>query len=328
MSGGSRWDSLRLFIAAEYAGLPGWPFPGDPNAYPSKDELADYLESYAERFRLPIRLNTAVESLERDGDRYRIIASDVCYEADHVVVATGSHSTTTPPLWAAGIDRGIVQIRSSDYKNAGQLPDGDVLVVGAGNTGAELALEATAAGHRVWLAGRSVGQVPRLLRWANGRPFWFLATRIFTVRTPIGRKIRAHMRAGHSGPLVRIRSKEIDAAGITRVPRVIGARDGRPELADDRVLDVRSILWCNGIDMDFSWIRLPVFDPDGWPQHERGRVVSEPGLYFVGLPFQYSLSSATLVGVGPDATLVAQWIADRVHQAVPVRQSTVAHAPA
>ena len=156
----NRWDSLRLFTAAEYTGLPGWPFPGDPNAYPGKDELADYLELYAERFRLPVRLNTAAGA-RAAWRSYRIIASYVCYEADHVVVATGSHATTTPPSWAAGIDRSIVQIRSSDYKNPRQLPEGDVLVVGAGNTGAELALEATAAGHRVRLAGRDVGQVPR-----------------------------------------------------------------------------------------------------------------------------------------------------------------------
>ena len=126
------------------------------------------------------------------------------------------------------------------------------------------------------------------------------------MKTPIGRKIRKALRAGHSGPLVRIRSKEIPDAGILRVPRVTNASDGRPALVDGRVLDVANILWCTGMGTDFSWIRLPVFEPDGYPRHNRGRVVTEPGLYFVGLTFQYSLSSGTLVGVGRDAALVSQ----------------------
>ena len=184
-----------------------------------------------------------------------------------------------------------------------------MLVVGAGNTGAELALEAAAAGHRVLLSGRDVGQVPRVMQLANGRLFWFLATRVFTVGTRIGRKIQAALRAGHSSPLVRIRSKEIAAAGIQRVGRVVAARDGRPETEDGRTLDVACVLWCAGFGLDFSWVHLPIFAPDGYPLHEQGRVISEPGLYFVGLPFQRSLSSSTLVGVGRDGKLVADWIA-------------------
>ncbi len=324
----NRWDSLRLFTAAEFAGLPGLPYPGDPDALPTKDQLADYLETYASHFRLPVRFNTSVERLERDGDRYVITTSNAIFEADHVVVATGSHQATGTPAWADSLAPGIVQIRSSDYKNPSQLAPGGVLVVGAGNSGAELALEAAAAGHRVWLSGRDVGQVPRFFRFANGRPFWFLATRVFTMKTPIGRKIRKALRAGHSGPLVRIRSKEIPDAGILRVPRVTNASDGRPALADGRVLDVANILWCTGMGTDFSWIRLPVFEPDGYPRHDRGRVVTEPGLYFVGLTFQYSLSSGTLVGVGRDAALVSSWIVERLERSTTTSHAGVAHAPA
>jgi putative flavoprotein involved in K+ transport len=323
-----RWDSLRLFTAAEFAGLPGLPFPGDPNAFPSKDELADYLEAYAVHFRLPIRFNTVVDRMERIGDRYLITASNATFEAEHVVVASGSHQKTDAPQWAGSLGAAIVQIRASDYKNPGQLAPGGVLVVGAGNSGAELALEAAATGHRVWLSGRDVGQVPRFLRFANGRPFWFLATRIFTMKTPIGRKIARALRAGHSGPLVRIRSKDIPDAGIIRVPRVTGSRDGQPELADGRLLDVSTIVWCTGIGPDYGWIRLPVFEADGYPRHDRGRVVTEPGLYFVGLTFQYSLSSGTLVGVGRDAALVARWIAEHLDRSRSTSHVNVAHAPA
>ena len=304
-----RWDSLRLFTAAEYAGLPGLPFPGDPNAFPSKDEVADYLEDYARRMRVPVRLGTKVDALHRHRDRYVIEAGTTRLEADHVVITTGPYQQPRVPSWAANLDPRIVQIHSNAYKNSTQLPAGDVLVVGAGNTGAELALEAAAAGHRVLLSGRDVGQVPPVLRLANGRLFWFLATRVFTVGTRIGRKIQAALRAGHSSPLVRIRSREIAAAGIQRVGRVVAARNGIPLTEDGRALDVASVLWCAGFGLDFGWVHLPIFAPDGYPLHEQGRVASEPGLSFVGLSFQRSLSSSTLVGVGRDSKLIADGIA-------------------
>ena len=305
----TRWDSLRLFTAAAYAGLPGLPFPGDPNAFPGKDEVADYLEDYGRRMRVPVRLGTKVDALHRHGHRYVIEAGTTRFEADHVVITTGPYQKARVPSWAAQLDQAIVQIHSNTYKNPTQLPAGDVLVVGAGNTGAELALEAAAAGHRVLLSGRDVGQVPSVLRIANGRLFWFLATHVFTVGTRIGREIQATLRAGHSSPLVRIRSKEIAAAGIQRVGRVVAARNGRPLTDDGRALDVTCVLWCAGFGLDFAWLHLPIFAPDGYPLHEQGRVTSEPGLYFVGLPFQRSLSSSTLVGVGRDGKLVADWIA-------------------
>jgi len=164
----------------------------------------------------------------------------------------------------------------------------------------------------VLLSGRDVGQVPRLLRVANGRPFWFLATRVFTTGTPIGRKIREALHAHHSGPLVRIRRQEIVDAGIERVGRFVGVRNGKPQLEDGSEVDVACVLWCVGYGMDFSWIHLPVFTADGYPCHDRGRVTSEPGLYFVGLPFQRNLASSTLVGVGRDGALVAKWIVDEL----------------
>jgi putative flavoprotein involved in K+ transport len=320
----TRWDSLRLFTAAEYAGLPGTPFPGDPNAFPSKDEVADYLEAYARQWRLPVRLGTKVDALDRVGGRYVISAAGLRFEADQVVITTGPYQSARVPSWASSLRHDIVQIHSRDYKNPSQLPAGDLLVVGAGNTGAELALEAARSGHRVQLSGRDVGQVPAFFRLANGRLFWFLATRVFTVGTPLGRRFRQGFRAGHSGPLVRIRQREIAAAGIERVSRVVGADNGRPLLEDGRALDVRCILWCAGFGLDFSWVHLPIFAADGYPLHEQGRVASELGLYFVGLPFQRSLSSSTLVGVGRDAALVAGWVAAKVKRSAVAAQPAMA----
>jgi putative flavoprotein involved in K+ transport len=160
----------------------------------------------------------------------------------------------------------------------------------------------------VFLSGRVVGHIPRVIWVSNGRLFWFLATYVFTTGSPIGRRIGTSIRVGHSGPIVRIRKDDLARADIARVARVTGAYNGRPRLEDGRALDVKAVLWCTGFTMDFSWIHLPIFTPDGYPRHERGRVPAAPGLYFVGLPLQRSLSSSTLVGVGRDATLVADWI--------------------
>jgi putative flavoprotein involved in K+ transport len=248
------------------------------------------------------------------------------FEADQVVVATGPYQVPRVPAWGATLAPSIAQMQSNVYKNAAQLPPGDVLVVGAGNTGAELALDAATHGHRVWLSGRDVGYVPWIFRRANGRLFWFLATHVLTTGTFIGRRLQASIKAGHAGPLVRIQAKDIAAADINRVGRIVGTREGLPQLEDGRTLNVAAVIWSAGFRLDFSWIRLPVFDGDGYPRHERGRVASQPGLYFVGLPFQRSLSSSTLVGVGRDASLVAGWVAKRanaVPSAAPTRMAAL-----
>ena len=307
-----RWDSLRLFSPAVNSSLPGLAFPGDPKAYPTKDEVANYLEGYARRAQLPVQLDTKVENLGRDGDRYVITTQGTRFQADQVVIATGPYQKPRVPAWAADLNHDIVQIDAAAYKNPSQLPEGDVLVVGAGNTGAELALEISKAGHEVWLSGRDVGQVPGFFRRAaNGRLFWFLATHVFTMATPIGRKLHSSLRSGHGGPLVHVRTSEILSAGINRIGRIAGTREGCPTLENGTALSVASIVWCTGFGLDFSWVRLPIFSSDGYPIHQRGRVTAEPGLYFLGLPFQHSMSSTLIAGVGRDAALVAEWILER-----------------
>jgi putative flavoprotein involved in K+ transport len=301
-----RWDSLRLFTPARYDGLPGFPFPRDERAFPSKDEMADYLASYAAREQLPVRLATRITALDRSAGGFLLTADSARFEAEQVVIATGSYQKPRVPSWAIELHRVTTQLHAGCYKNPRQLPEGDVLVVGAGNSGAELALEAARAGHRVFLSGRDVGRIPPPLYLANGRFFWFLATRVLTDKTPMGRKIRAHLRAGHGGPLIRIRPRELVEAGIERVARVAGVEAGWPLLDDGRVLEVSSVLWCNGFSVDFSWVRLPIFAADGLPVHEQGRVAAVPGLYFVGLPFQRSFSSMFIGGVGRDAERVAE----------------------
>jgi putative flavoprotein involved in K+ transport len=188
-----------------------------------------------------------------------------------------------------------------------------VLIVGAGNSGADIAMEVVRE-HPTWLSGRDTGHVPVPIDSRRGhigfRVFRFLAHHVLTIRTPIGRRAFAK-HAGKGDMLVRIKPKELLAAGVERVSRVTGVRDGRPVLADDRVLDVANVIWCTGFGNDFSWIDLPIFERDGMPRHDRGVVSSAAGLFFVGLPFQYAASSTVLPGIGRDHAYVAHAIAER-----------------
>jgi putative flavoprotein involved in K+ transport len=309
----NRWDSLRVFTPARYDGLPGWSFPASGWSYPTKDEVADYLESYAARFRLPVRAGIRVDGLSWEQGGYVITSGLSRYEADNVVVATGGYRDPRIPGFASALDPGIVQLHSSSYRNPSQLRDGGVLVVGAGNSGAEIALESS-RDHPTWLSGRDTGQEP--VRAGSGPdrlftpPFWFLLSHVFTVRTPIGRKVR-HQLSNRGLPLARVRRKDLARAGVQRVPRVSGVRDGLPLLANGQTLDVANVLWCTGFASDFSWIDLPVLDPDGEPRHERGVVGSQPGLYFIGLFFLSTASSSLIGGVARDARHIARHIASR-----------------
>ncbi len=308
-----RWDSLRLFTPARLNGLPGWPFPAPTWSFPTKDEMADYLEAYATRFDLPVRTGVRVHWLFREGGRFVVISGDRRFEADNVVVASGGFQSPRIPAFAPELDPSIVQLHSSEYRDPSQLREGDVLVVGAGNSGADIALELSRT-HRSWLSGKYPGSEPtrpgsvwdRLLTPV----IWFLASHVLNVKTPIGRKLRPKF-LKMSAPLARVKPKDIAAAGIERVPRTVGVRHGSPTLEDGRVLDVTNVIWCTGFRPDFGWIDLPIFSEDGEPVHERGVVESEPGLYFVGLFFLSALTSSLVGGVGRDAEYIAKHIASR-----------------
>jgi putative flavoprotein involved in K+ transport len=307
------WDSLRLFTPARYSALAEAPFPGPAHSFPTKDQVADYLEAYATRFQLPVRTGVRVDRLSRNGGRFVVAAGDRRWEADNAVVAMSSFQIPRVPPFAADLGPGVVQLHSAGYRNPSQLQAGGVLVVGAGNSGAEIALE-VAGRYPTWLAGRESGQVPFRIDGAVARfvfqplMFRFVGHRVLTVDTPIGRRMRPRLMA-HGAPLVRVKPKDLDAAGVRRVPRVVGVRDGLPVLADQRVLEVVNVIWCTGFGPDFSWIDLPVFGADARePMHHRGVVTSQPGLYFVGLFFLYAMSSGFLPGVDRDAEHVVQAI--------------------
>jgi putative flavoprotein involved in K+ transport len=315
----NRWDSLRLFTPARYDGLAGMAFPAPAHSFPTKDQVADYLEAYAARFQLPVRTGVSVDRLSRNGNRLVVAAGDRRFEADNVVVAMATYQVPRVPRFASELDPDVVQLHTGQYRNPSQLQGGRVLVVGAGNSGAEIALD-VASRHRTWLAGKESGHVPFRIEGAAARhifqPLLFrvIGHRVLTVDTPIGRRLRPRLLA-HAAPLVRVRPKDLAAAGIQRVPRVVGVRDGRPLLEDQQVLEVANVIWCTGFRPDSSWIDLPVLG-EREPLHHRGIVATEPGLYFVGLHFLYAMSSGFLPGVGRDAEHVVRAIEARAGRSV------------
>src|SRR5829696_2022795 len=306
-----RWDSLRLFTPARYSGLAGWRFPAPAVSFPTKDEMADYLEAYAARFDLPVRTGVKVDGLSREGDRFVVASGKRRFEAKHVVVATGANQVPKVPAFAGELHSSIVQLHSSQYRHPSQLQDGAVLVVGAGNSGAEIAFEVSRT-HSTYLSGKPSGQLPVRHGPAAARFFFpvvrFVGNHVLTLRTPIGRKAQPRF-ISHGAPLIRVKLKDLAAAGVEQVPRTVGIEDGRLALEDGRVLDVSNVIWCTGFREEFPWIDLPIFGEDGRPLHERGVVVGEPGLYIVGLRFQYAAGSDVLPGVGRDAEYVAKHIA-------------------
>ncbi|WP_030598859.1 flavin-containing monooxygenase [Streptomyces fulvoviolaceus] len=308
-----RWDSLRLFSPARFDGLPGLPYPGDAWSFPTREEFADYLQAYAAWAELPVRTGVRVRRVSYDGSRYLVETEHERYVAENVVIAAGYDRLPKTPPYATELAPDIRQLHAIDYRNPDQLRDGPVLIVGAGNSGADIAMELSAS-RRVLLSGPHPGQIPWRIERRAARvltpALFFLFRHVLTVRTPMGRKLRPKVLA-HSAPLIRIKSADLKAAGVERVARTAGVRDGLPELVDGQRPDVANVLWCTGFKPDISWIDLPVFDEDGEPAQRRGVVEGQPGLYFVGRLFQYAVASSMIQGVGRDAEHVVRHLVAR-----------------
>jgi putative flavoprotein involved in K+ transport len=295
-----RWDSLELFTPSRYSSLPGRVFPGDPGDYPGKNEVADYLADYARVFALPIRYRSPVTALEAAaGGGYRLATGSGYYEAAQVIVATGAYQQPWTPPAAAGLGPGVTQLHSADYRNPGQIPGDEVLVVGAANSGAQIAAELVAT-RRVWLSrGASIRRLPRTIA---GIPIHALGDRLGLIPASLdtwrGRTQRGDLLVG---PSLRqlARRHHIELAG-----RLASAHGDTVSFADGRQLQISTVIWATGYRPGYSWIHVPLLDEHGRPRHQRG-VTSYPGLYFLGMHNQYSRGSSLIHWVRHDAEYIA-----------------------
>lgn len=306
-----RWDSLQLFTPAQHDGLPGFPFPAGRGNFPTKTEMADYLEKYAYKYSLPVHLNTKVIKLRSSSSGFEVTTANGKLNADYIVVATGTNPVAYIPDIAGDLSQDILQIHSSQYKNPQSLPGACTLVVGAGTSGVEIAIE-LAASRPTMISGKPTPHIPDpLFKYAGGL-YWAFVHNVLTVRTPIGRKVKGEILKG-GAPLIRVSFQDLLAAGVSPLPRVTGAQNGQPQVQDGQIISVDSIVWATGYKPDFSWIDLDITDKTGWPVTNQGISQKVKNMYFVGMLFQYGLTSGLVGGVGRDAAFVARHIQQSRH---------------
>jgi putative flavoprotein involved in K+ transport len=299
----ARWDSLKLFTPVRYSSLPGLPFPGNPESYPGRDDVVAYLTGYARHFALPVVLGSRVRSVRRAGDRYRVELEDRSYTADQVVIATGPFQVPFVPPIADRLDQDIFQLHSTRYRAPADLPDGPVLVVGGGNTGFQIAEELSATREvRLSIGSRQTPFPQRIL----GRDlFWYLektAAMRKSTETRIGRRLAGRETLIGSNPRT-LRKRH----GVRLHPRAVEASGRTIRFSDGSGLDVTAVIWATGFRNDHSWIDAPIFDDRHRLVHRRG-VTDSPGLYFLGLSWQYTRGSALIGWVGDDAAYIADQI--------------------
>jgi putative flavoprotein involved in K+ transport len=298
-----RWDSLKLFTPRGYSALPGLPFPGDPDDYPTRDEVIVYLEQYAETFEFPIELNSEVRRLSREDDRFALDIDGRKVAADQVVVATGPFQTPYIPKLAANLDSEVWQAHSTGYRRPTDLPEGTVLVVGGGNTGFQIAKELSAT-HKVLL---SVGskQKPLPQRLAGRDLFWWLTkTGLIhkTVESRLGQRLK------NRDTLIGSSTRELKRRyAVELKPRASAASGRTVTFADGSEVEVDAVIWATGYRPDYSWVDLPILDSNGRLRHGRG-VTDVPGLFFLGLTWQWTRGSALIGWVKDDAAFLAERI--------------------
>jgi putative flavoprotein involved in K+ transport len=295
-----RWDSLELFTPARYSALPGMSFPGDPERYPSKDEVADYLERYAAHFELPVRHHAGVSALELTDGGYRLTTATDLFDARQVIVATGAYQRPHIPAIADGLSDDVTQLHSAAYRNPEQVPDGTVLVVGSANSGCQIARE-LARDHHVYL---SRGQrLPSLPHHLLGQSLHWWGDKLGLIAAPLsslrGRTQRGDLIVGTSPRQLARRH------GVELRPRAVAAHETTVTFADHCSLNVDTVIWATGYRPDYSWIHAPVLDEHGTPRHQRG-VTETHGLYFLGMHNQYSRGSSLLYWVKDDAAYIVQ----------------------
>lgn len=360
-----RWDSFTLNTPNWQSWLPGAEIPGeDRDGFLTRDEIVAYFEKYVERFHLRVRYEVRAESVtpNRSGRGYVVETSIGCFEADNVVIATGLYQKPKLPAFSSDFPPEIRQIHSDEYRNPESLPAGAVLVVGSGQSGAQIAEELYQGGRNVYLSVSRAGRVPRRYRgkdanWWHDRMGDYERT-VDQLPSPQAKFASKPQISGKDGGHT-LNLHRFARDGVTLVGRIEGIVAGTlvlaPDLKDnlagtdkseadfaqkidafiakngihapEEVLpqlrdgydveearelnltaaDITSVLWATGYRFDFSMVRVPVFDSDGFPIQKRG-VTDYAGLYFVGMPWLHNAKSGILFGVAQDAAHIASAI--------------------
>lgn len=300
-----RYDSLKLFTPRFYSSLPGLNLRGDANGYPTKDEISDYLSHYVETFSLPVKLGTVITKLDKQGDYFVLSTSQGEYRSKQVVVATGPFQKPNVSEFSKFLSDKVLQLHSSEYKNPNQLQIGATVVVGGGNSGAQIAVE-LAGDTPVYL---SVGHEPRFLpQDICGKSifWWFDKLGIYkaSVHSKVGQMIK-----NNPDPIFGYNLKsQLKDGKVHQKPKAVSANLNQMIFEDHSKVEVSNVIWSTGFKSDFSWISIPsLLDDNGMPVHKRG-VTPVKGLYFLGLPWQFRRGSALLQGVGLDA----EYLADKI----------------
>ncbi|MEU5865387.1 MULTISPECIES: flavin-containing monooxygenase [unclassified Nonomuraea] len=309
-----RWDSLELFTIAEYCALPGLRFPGGKNRFPSKEEMADYIEAYGEEFDLPVRLGTRVTSLEPIEGGYRLETTKGTYEAPQVIIATGAYRVPKLPELAGKLDPEVFQVHTGRYRNPSQVPGGTVVVVGAANSGAQIAPE-LAAGRRVLLSQGS--PLPHFGRRFLGKGLHWWGDKFGLIAKPLmGERDRLHKKTILVGPSLKKLAKR---HRFELVGRTVDAEGRTMRFEDGRSADVDAVVWATGFRYDYSWVHAPVVADGGGIEQDRG-VTAAPGLYVLGMQCQHSYGSALIWWVKDDAAYLVERIRQFRPQAVAGRR--------
>ncbi|SEG72120.1 NAD(P)/FAD-dependent oxidoreductase [Paenibacillus sp. UNC499MF] len=301
----SRYDSLTLFTPRMYSSLPGMKFPGVPDGLPAKDETADYLEAYAKAFDLPIRHQTKVHSLTKHEHGFKIETGQETFIARQVVVATGPFHEPVIPDFAKKLPEEVMQIHSSGYKNVSQLADGPVLVVGGGNSGAQIAVELS--GHRQVTISASRPMSFKPMRIFGKNIFWYFET--FGLlkagkESPLGSWLKKQPEQVYGTELKALLKKGV----VSLRQRAVDADSGEILFEDAARMKAANIIWATGFRSDYPWIGIPeAADANGKPIHVKG-VSKAKGLYYVGLPWQTCRGSALLGWMARDAEYLAEII--------------------
>jgi putative flavoprotein involved in K+ transport len=289
------------------------PFPGPPDSYPTKEQVAGYLNAYAAKFNLPVRLNTRVTALNRTAEGFEARTDAGVFRARQVVVATGPFQVPYMPPAAQRLDGSVTQLHSAGYRNPRALPPGPVLVVGGGNSGFQIAGELVATRQVDLSIATTAPVLPQ--RRAGKDLFWWL-TRLGLMRvntdSPLGRRLRAR-----PDFIIGSSRRRLRRAGVRFRPAVVDTKGRTVRFADGSSLDPGIVIWTTGYRSDYSWIYVPGVVGDGQVIHRRG-VTDVPGLYFLGLPWQHSRGSALLGFVHQDAA----YLAGRIISRVPARSSS------